>query len=428
VVTVTLLTNPPAAGDGSANRWWHPREVDAAARSTAIRRVLRLAREHLSMDVGYFGTFDEHAETYVVVEGRSPDGRRLGPREGAALVNEQTLCWQVVTGRIGNAVPDATQDRVTRDLLPVTDENVRAYLGVPVHVGGEMLGMLCLIASSARPQLSSMDVALMKVFAQVVALELSDEPDDETDAADLDALHSYLDPGSPDLVVVFQPVAHIGARLQDDALQVRSVEALSRFPVTDRPVEHWFDLAWRHGLGVDLELAAIRRAFDALPLLPQPIRLAVNASPETLASSRLRDVIPLAEAPRITVELTEHVLLDDFEALRPGLERVRATGISLAIDDLGTGSSNLQHLVELAPDVVKIDLSITDGVETDPRRRALVAALVTFTRETGMRLVTEGVERLETARALDRLGVAYGQGWWLSRAVHAGALPLLHGG
>lgn len=426
---MTLISSGPSRNQTSEGRWWHPRHVDAAARSLTIRRVLDLARDRIGMDVGYFGTFDDGHESYVVVTGRSPDGRQLGPREGGALVNEQTLCWQVVTGRLGNAVPDTTQERVTRDLRPVTEENVRSYLGVPVHVDGEMLGMLCLIAADVRPELSAQDVALMKVFADVVALELSADGDAEADADDLATLHGCLDPTSSDLVVVFQPVAQIAARLQERTLQVRSVEALSRFPAgRDVPVEHWFAVAWRHGLGVDLELAAIQRAFDALPLLPEPIRLAVNASPETVASSRLRDAIPLGEAHRITVELTEHVLVDDFESMRPGLERVRATGVSLAIDDLGTGSSNLQHLVELAPDVVKVDLSITEGVETDPRRRALVAALVTFTRETGMRLVTEGVARVETARELDRLGVEYGQGWWLSRAVHLGKLPLLHAG
>jgi EAL domain-containing protein (putative c-di-GMP-specific phosphodiesterase class I) len=420
-------THRRPSAPAAASRWWHPRQVDATAKADAVRKVLALARDSLSMEVGYFGTFDATSQTYQVVDGASRDGRRLGPLEGNSLVLDQTLCWQVVSGRMGNAVPDAAAERVTRDLRPVTDENVRAYLGVPVHADGDMLGFLCLLSSTPRPDLGATEVALLRIFAEVVALQLADAASGRDEGDDLEALQGFLAPASPDLVVVYQPVAQIAARLLDHhALRVRSVEALSRFPsARGEPVEHWFDLAWRHGRGVDLELAAIQRAFDALPLLPDPIRLAVNVSPETLASSRLRDAIPLAEAHRITVELTEHMLLDDYSALRPALERVRETGVSLAIDDLGTGSSNLQHVIELAPDVLKIDLSITDGVESDPRRRALVSALVGFARDTGMRLVTEGVERLATARELDRLGVEYGQGWWLSRAVDLDHLPEL---
>jgi EAL domain-containing protein (putative c-di-GMP-specific phosphodiesterase class I) len=409
------------------SRYWHPHHVDPTEKAAAIRRVLALARENLAMDVGYFGTFEGGEQTYEVVEGQRTNGSRVGPLEGSRLPVDQTLCWQVVSGRMGSLVPDTKLERVTRDLFPVTDENVGAYLGVPVHVDGELLGMLCLIASEARPGLAAPDLATMRLFAQVVALELTDgRGTDAKERAELDALKEALDPASDDPVVVFQPTASISSWLHDRTLEVRSVEALSRFSADPAlPVEHWFDLAWRNGLGVDLEMAAIERAFDALPLLPEPIRLGVNASPETIVSSRLRDAIPLDQAHRITLELTEHVLIEDYDTLRPGLERVRATGVKLAIDDLGTGSSNLQHLIELSPELIKVDLSITNGVEYDRRRRALVSALVSFARDTGIVLVAEGVERLATARQLELLGVEYGQGYWFSRAMPAKALPSL---
>jgi len=398
------------------SRYWRPHRVDLEGRAAAVRRVLALARESLAMDVGYFGTFSGDSQTYEVVESR-PDGPRVGPIEGGRRPLDQTLCWQVVSGRMGSLVADTRKERVTRDLPPVTEEAVGAYVGVPVHSDGELLGMLCVISRTARPELAAPDLAAMRLFAQVVALELTDRREaDQRERAALAELREALDPASHDPVVVFQPTALLAPRLHHDRLEVRSVEALSRFTTDPSlPVEHWFDLAWRSGLGVDLEMAAIERAFDALPLLPEPIRLAVNASPETIASSRLRDAIPRTDAHRIILELTEHVLIEDYEALRPGLERVRATGVSLAIDDLGAGSSNLQHVVELAPEVVKVDLSITSGVEQDRRRRALIAALVTFTRDVGITLVAEGVEQQATALELDRLGVQYGQGFWVCR-------------
>lgn len=414
-------TAPPPRAPG---RYWHAQRVDPAERTAAVRRVLALARENLAMDVGYFGTFDDDAQTYEVVEGHGPGGRRVGPPEGGRRPLDETLCWQVVSGRMGSLVPDTRHERVTRGLPPVTEEHVGSYLGVPVHDDGRLLGMLCLISEEARPDLAAPDLVAMRLFAQVVALELTARRGtDAQERAELEELRQALDPGSHDPVMVFQPTALITSRLSHRPLEVRSVEALSRFSTDPSvPVEHWFDLAWRNGLGVDLELAAIERAFRALPLIPEPVRLAVNASPETIASSRLRDAIPRDQAHRITLELTEHVVIEDFEALLPGLSRVRATGVSLAIDDLGTGTSNLQHVIELAPELVKVDLSITNGVEHDPRRRALVAALVAFTRDIGVVLVAEGVERDETARELTRLGVQYAQGYWLSRPLPASRL------
>ena len=405
-----------------SSRYWHPRRVDTGAKSEAVRKVLSLARQNLDMDVGYFGTFADGAETYQVVD-RGPDAADVGPTEGGETPVEQTLCWQVVTGRMGPTVADTTCSSTTRDLRPVTQESVGSYVGVPVHEGQELLGMLCLVSRRPRPELGPHEVDKMRLFAQVVALELGDRTrQDPSESRHLEALHRLLVPGSELLTVVFQPVASIASRLRDGSLDVSSVEALSR--ISGDPawtVEDWFDLAWRHGLGPDLEMAAIDRAFAALPDLPEPVRLAVNASPDTITSERFRASIPAAEAHRITLELTEHVLEDDG-SLRPGLDLVRATGVALAIDDLGTGSSNLQRVIELAPEVIKVDLSITDGVEWDPLRRALVSALVGFARDVGIKLVTEGVERTATAYELDRLGVGLGQGWWLSRAISADQL------
>lgn len=414
----------PRAG-GAPSRYWHPRRVDPGAREASLRRVLSLARESLGMELGYFGTFEGGHETFDVVD-RDPGG---GPsvREGSRLPVDQTLCWQVVTGATGSLVQDARADRATRDLSPVTDSGVGAYVGVPVHRGEELLGMLCLVSSQPRPDLGAHDVEKMRLLARVVALELEQARElSADDESDVDAVRRAI--SGEGLQTVFQPVARLDLLLRDNVLEVSSVEALSRF--TGDPqhrVEHWFDLAWRHGLGVELELAAIERALAVLPELPEPIRLAVNASPETIASSRLRSAIPPDLAHRVTVELTEHVLLEDYEALRPGLDRIRSLGVSLAIDDLGAGTSNLQHVVELAPEVIKVDLSITSGVEHDARRRALVSALVGFTRDVGIHLVTEGVERGATAAELVRLGVDYGQGFWLSPAVEEAALPRLVG-
>ena len=89
---------------------------------------------------------------------------------------------------------------------------------------------------------------------------------------------------------------------------------------------------------------------------------------------------------------------------------LRARGVQLMIDDAGAGFASLRHVLGLHPDAIKLDLSLTRDIDSDPVRRALAASLVAFAREIGATIVAEGIEtrgELETLRAL---GVTHGQG------------------
>jgi EAL domain-containing protein (putative c-di-GMP-specific phosphodiesterase class I) len=102
----------------------------------------------------------------------------------------------------------------------------------------------------------------------------------------------------------------------------------------------------------------------------------------------------------------------------------RAAGLRLAIDDVGAGFSSLRHIVATAPDVIKLDRSITAGVSTDRVLSTLVGSLVTFAHGSGARVVAEGVETAEDATALRALGVDHGQGWHFGRPGPPEALAL----
>lgn len=84
-------------------------------------------------------------------------------------------------------------------------------------------------------------------------------------------------------------------------------------------------------------------------------------------------------------------------------------------DDAGAGYSSLQHILQLKPDTIKLDLSLTRAVDVDPARRALATALIFFARETGMRIVAEGIETEAELQMLKELGVNMGQGYLLGR-------------
>ncbi len=207
--------------------------------------------------------------------------------------------------------------------------------------------------------------------------------------------------------VVFQPVV----RLVDGATV--GYEALARLGERGDAPAPWFQLARELGLGTELELACLT-AIAQQGLLPGEGLLFVNVSPATLLHPRMHELCePLAN--RLVVELTEHIEVVDYNALRPIIDRWAARGARLAVDDTGAGYASLRHVLELAPHFLKLDRTVVGGVDQHAARRALVAALVTFADEVHTTVIAEGVERWSEAQALRDIGVHLAQGFAFGR-------------
>jgi EAL domain-containing protein (putative c-di-GMP-specific phosphodiesterase class I) len=193
-------------------------------------------------------------------------------------------------------------------------------------------------------------------------------------------------------------------------------EALARFPQQPvRTPDRWFEDAETAGLGLQLELAAVTAALESLPALPARLFLAVNVSPHTAMSPELSQLLDGVAAERVVLELTEHVPVEDYDAMRQLLAGLRGRGVRLAIDDTGAGYAGFRHLLGLHPDVIKLDISLTRDIDQDAARRALAAALVSFARDVGSRLIAEGVENSGELATLTQLGVTWAQGYFLGR-------------
>lgn len=217
-----------------------------------------------------------------------------------------------------------------------------------------------------------------------------------------------LDAGGP--VMVFQPIVELATGKPIGA------EALARFPGTPyRPPNEWFAAAAEVGLGLELELAAIRAALSELDLLPCGAYLSLNAAPSTVISPELHAMLRGGVASRVVLELTEHAGVEDYAPLTEALDALRAMGARLAVDDAGSGFSSLQHILNLRPDIIKLDRALVEGIDTDPARRALAGSLMTFGAEIGAQVVAEGIENRREQTVLRRLGIRYGQGFHLGR-------------
>jgi EAL domain-containing protein (putative c-di-GMP-specific phosphodiesterase class I)/ActR/RegA family two-component response regulator len=212
------------------------------------------------------------------------------------------------------------------------------------------------------------------------------------------------------LAMVFQPVVDL------ETGEVRGVEALARFPAEPvRGPAVWFAEAGEAGRLVELELAAIRKALDSLDELPDEMLMSFNASPATAVSPELADAISPRSGRRLVVEITEHAPVDDYDAVGRALDGLRMKGVRVAIDDAGAGFSSLRHILLLRPDVIKVDMTLTRGIEDNRPKRALARALISFAAEIGAAIIAEGIETPSEAAALRALGVRFGQGFHVGR-------------
>ena len=218
------------------------------------------------------------------------------------------------------------------------------------------------------------------------------------------------------IVPVFQPVLELATG------RVAGYEALARMPDGPfRPPDQWFIQAHRAGLGPALEAAALRAALRAGDR-PERTFLALNVSPGALASHDVRAALP-EDLSGIVIELTEHELFSSESTLDRELADLRARGARIALDDAGNGYSGLQQIIRVAPDIIKLDRSLVDGVHDDPHRFALLEALISFACTTRAAVCAEGVESLDDLAVLAAMDVTYAQGWALARPDPPWALP-----
>ena len=198
--------------------------------------------------------------------------------------------------------------------------------------------------------------------------------------------------------------------------QTVGFEALSRFPrrLASTP-DAWFQQAHAVGLGVELELTAVEKALELLEELPPEVFLAINVGPKALLDPQLAAMLAQTRSEAVVLELTEHVRVDDYPGLSEALAEIRPRGPALAIDDTGAGYASLAHIVRLSPDIIKLDRSLTGGIDGDPIRSRLAALLVELARDMGAKVIAEGIGNAAEMSAIRALGVDYGQGYYIGR-------------
>jgi PAS domain S-box-containing protein len=206
---------------------------------------------------------------------------------------------------------------------------------------------------------------------------------------------------------VFQPIVALGSGA------TVGYEALTRFADGTPPAQMIAD-AHAVGLGQDLEVACLAAALNASESLSPDFSLSLNASPNVIVHSGELAALLAGRSRRIVLEVTEHVEIADYEEVR---RAVAALGprVSLAVDDAGSGFASLRHVVELAPQFLKLDISLVRHVDRDLTRQAMIAGLSQFAARAGCDVIAEGIEEPAELEMLCELGVRFGQGYLLGR-------------
>lgn len=198
-------------------------------------------------------------------------------------------------------------------------------------------------------------------------------------------------------------------------------EALARFQTSPyEPPNVWLERASYAGLQHELELSCVRSALAHLSAFPASPYLAVNVSPETLVSAEFERIVSEVAADRLVVEVTEHEVVREYDLLVRVIGGLRERGLRLAVDDAGAGFASFRHVLELSPEIIKLDTHLIRGVSEDHSREALIRSLVSFAEDVGATLIAEGIESRADLLTLRNARVPYGQGYLFA---HPGPAP-----
>lgn len=218
--------------------------------------------------------------------------------------------------------------------------------------------------------------------------------------------------GESALTMVYQAVVDI--RSGDAAARTTvGYESFARFPYSSPP--EWFKTAGAAGVGLDLELLAVRAGIEGFSTRDSEPFLALNLSNPTLLSAQLLAAVDGIDPGRVVLELSDTARIRSYQATRRAVDALRERGIRLAVDDVGAGEIDMWHILRLDPEIIKLDRHLVADRENVRRNDALIRGITTMARDLGIMVIAEAIEtETERQRLLD-LGVEFGQGYLFAK-------------
>jgi len=256
-------------------------------------------------------------------------------------------------------------------------------------------------------------------------------PDMEQRANDRDKMEQKFRRAlaNKDLTVAYQPIVTI-----DDGKPI-AVEALARW--TDQeygfvPPPKFIGIAEQTGQIEALFSCLLEKACTEAMSWPSHIRLAFNVSPSQFLNpeglvATVTDVLERTglQPSRLELEITESVMIQDFQALRATLQRIQALGVKIALDDFGSGYCSLSYLHQIGFNKIKVDRSLALAAVAEKTQAIVISMIVRLADALSAQVVVEGIEDEQTALYMRSLGVRTAQGYFYGRPMPAADIAKL---
>ena len=223
---------------------------------------------------------------------------------------------------------------------------------------------------------------------------------------------------SEDITILYQPIVNLITG------EIMGYEALSRGPEWSRLFSPLALIkeAELFGLSYELELLMRKKAIENASAISPSLKLFVNINPGFIKDDDIEKGRTMQflnnnhmSPENIVFELTERTMISDYESFNRILNHYRSQNYRIAIDDVGEGYSGLRTIRETKPHFIKIDMELIRNIDSDPIKEALINAMLTFSIRTNIKLIAEGIETENELKKLIKMGVHYGQGYFLQK-------------
>jgi diguanylate cyclase (GGDEF)-like protein/PAS domain S-box-containing protein len=383
------------------------------------------------------GTRDEFAVLSVDLDGLKEINDVFGHAMGDKLLIEVARRLQMATGggvvaRLSGdefgLIIDGPQPEAGKALA----ERVAATLASDFLIDGKSIYTGVTTGISMFPRdgrdgaslLANADAALFRAKAKSRGSISLFEPEMDQQIRDRRALHQDLSVAmkNGELSLHYQPQATTGRNVAGD--DVTGFEALARWVHPTRgfvPPSDFIPLAEESGLIVEMGEWILREACREAASWPKPLQIAVNLSPAQFVRG---DVVGLVHSilletglspGRLELEITEGVLIEDFERGLSLLRRLKALGVCISMDDFGSGYSSLTYLQAFPFDKIKIDRGFVMNLGRNPQSAAIVRAVIGLGHGLKVSIVAEGVETQEQLSFLADEGCDVVQGYFIGK-------------
>ncbi|WP_243459247.1 EAL domain-containing protein [Metabacillus bambusae] len=221
-----------------------------------------------------------------------------------------------------------------------------------------------------------------------------------------------------EITLLAQPIIDLSTN------KIKAWEVLTRGPkgtVFENPLQ-LFSLARQSNLNYDLELLVLEKAFKLINRVGCLDDVFINFTPLTLGNKRFIPALnklltnfPEIKPNKIIFEVTERDSIEGLTFFHDNIKQLRQKGFRIAVDDTGAGYSSLHTISELLPDIIKIDRSVIQDIDTNKVKESMLKGLILIAKETGSLVVAEGIEKKEEADVLVRNQVDLAQGYFYAK-------------